>query len=210
MEVKWFYQLMGTTVGPLSLENLRADALDGTIAPDTLIRHGDRGAWVLADKLPGLFDHDNPIRSKAPAVPSRALKPAMPPEVPASMQPTIEPQDDEGHGAGSEGRYPSLHQYLSLSETAIELGTALVALALLVVVVGGIWTVGEHKDVAQLNRGEGLAVASLFVFGLVCGGLLFVAYVGGKAAIEFIQVVVDVEKNTRRIAARLKTSRNDK
>jgi hypothetical protein len=67
MERKWYYQLMGTTVGPLSGDELREHAADGQIDPNTLVRNGEQGTWVLADKVRGLLDNPTRIPSSKPA-----------------------------------------------------------------------------------------------------------------------------------------------
>jgi predicted RNA-binding Zn-ribbon protein involved in translation (DUF1610 family) len=56
MERKWYYQMMGEIVGPLSSNELRQHAVDGQIERDTPIRRGSDGKWILADKVRGLLD----------------------------------------------------------------------------------------------------------------------------------------------------------
>jgi len=55
MATEWYYQNMGQTVGPLSAGQLRVEVADGQIGPDTLVRKGGEGKWVLARHLAGMF-----------------------------------------------------------------------------------------------------------------------------------------------------------
>ena len=52
---QWYYQVMGTALGPLGDSKFRELARDGTIGPDTLVRSGEQD-WISADRVPGLFD----------------------------------------------------------------------------------------------------------------------------------------------------------
>ena len=55
MAQDWFYQIMGTECGPLSSFELKQLAQIGKISPDTLVKKGASGNWVLADKVKGLL-----------------------------------------------------------------------------------------------------------------------------------------------------------
>jgi uncharacterized protein DUF4339 len=109
-----------------------------------------------------------------------------------------EQEPEEAKATESERRYPHLQQYLFLFDSAIEIGTGLAGLALMAGIAVGLLLASQRE------QGGGLVVAGTLVCGSLYGALLFCAYVGGKATIEFIRVVIDVERNTRRIAARLK------
>lgn len=64
MAVTGFYQSMGETFGPFSLDQLRELVHQGQITRDTPVRNGTDGKWVLAGRVQGLF----PLRSpNAPA-----------------------------------------------------------------------------------------------------------------------------------------------
>lgn len=54
MASKWFYQVMGSQVGPVSSAELLSLARRGTITHDTLVRKGDNGDWVFAERVKGL------------------------------------------------------------------------------------------------------------------------------------------------------------
>jgi len=72
MASQWFYQVMGKQIGPISAADLRNLAQGGTIAGDTLVRKAPDGAWVLAERVQGLFSTSNvktpqPVIAPAPA-----------------------------------------------------------------------------------------------------------------------------------------------
>lgn len=54
MAAEWFYQLMGSQLGPVSGAELLALAQRGTITHDTLVRKGANGNWVSAQQVQGL------------------------------------------------------------------------------------------------------------------------------------------------------------
>ncbi|MBC8355101.1 MAG: DUF4339 domain-containing protein [Planctomycetes bacterium] len=56
MSAEWFYQIMGETFGPVTAEQFKSLAADGTIDRDALIRKGEDGDWATADHVRGLFD----------------------------------------------------------------------------------------------------------------------------------------------------------
>ena len=51
MASEWFYQVMGSQVGPVSSAELLALAQRGTITYDTLVRKGTNGDWVSAERV---------------------------------------------------------------------------------------------------------------------------------------------------------------
>src|SRR4051794_14606904 len=55
MAAEWYFKVMGTVFGPVSVTELVQQAAEGRIAPDTEVKKGD-GPWVLASKVAGLFD----------------------------------------------------------------------------------------------------------------------------------------------------------
>ena len=52
----WYFQLMGTTIGPISDTKLRENALKGQITAETLIRRDGTDRSVTADRVNGLLD----------------------------------------------------------------------------------------------------------------------------------------------------------
>ena len=51
----WYYQVMGSPVGPISGSELRKLANNGTVSIDTLVRRDDSD-WVSAFNVKGLFE----------------------------------------------------------------------------------------------------------------------------------------------------------
>ena len=59
MASQWFYQAMGQRIGPVSLRTYGISPQRGTIAADTLVRKGQDGSWVPAQRVQGLFSTAN-------------------------------------------------------------------------------------------------------------------------------------------------------
>lgn len=56
----WYYQVLGSTVGPVTLAVLRKLAGIGRLTWETPIRAGHQGSWVSAWRVPGLFAATEP------------------------------------------------------------------------------------------------------------------------------------------------------
>jgi hypothetical protein len=84
MSKQWFYQVMGSTIGPVTSAELKLCVQKGQIPPDTQIRLGPDGKWQSADRIKGLLD----------ATPEAAVKPETPsksaPEKSGASSPTGE------------------------------------------------------------------------------------------------------------------------
>lgn len=61
----WYYQIMGEEIGPLDANRMRQLAHEGTIAPDTPVRKGDNGRWVMATSVKGLFSEHSKTESES-------------------------------------------------------------------------------------------------------------------------------------------------
>ncbi len=66
MASQWFYAAMGEEVGPISSAELRGLAQDAVISRDTLVRKAPDGAWVLAERVQGLFSGSDATPPPAP------------------------------------------------------------------------------------------------------------------------------------------------
>ncbi|MCA9119318.1 MAG: DUF4339 domain-containing protein [Planctomycetaceae bacterium] len=86
---EWYYQIMGETFGPMTAEQFKSLAADGTIDRDTLIRRGEAGNWATADRVRGLFD---PVTSD-PGTKKVTPKIVTPPERPEQPTATLVPAD---------------------------------------------------------------------------------------------------------------------
>jgi hypothetical protein len=56
MSKQWYYEVMGSPVGPITSAELKTCVLTRRILPETRIRLGDDGKWQTADRVKGLFD----------------------------------------------------------------------------------------------------------------------------------------------------------
>ncbi len=80
MSKTWYYEVMGSELGPISSSDLIDKAKRGQIQPDTRVRSGPEGKWQFAERVKGLFP--------APPVP-----PPPKPMVVASPPPPAESPD---------------------------------------------------------------------------------------------------------------------
>jgi GYF domain 2 len=99
---QWYYQLMGEVVGPLSADELKEHAADGQIERDTLVRKGDDGAWLLADKVQGLLD-----KTKQAAVKTSPVLPPRVKSLPPRVEKSADPNDSEQKRLGEPSRLPN-------------------------------------------------------------------------------------------------------
>jgi hypothetical protein len=107
-------------------------------------------------------------------------------------------------GNGSKRRYPMLHKYLDISAVVLDICTGIAFIALIAFLLVGLF------QAAQIKEGAGY-IAALFVCLVVISvAVLALGYLAGRASIEFMRVVIDVEANTREIAGRLKTPNDAK
>lgn len=74
MSKAWYYEVMGSELGPISSADLIEKAQRGQIQPDTRVRSGPEGKWQFAERVKGLFP--------APPAPVKpVVAPATPPPV---------------------------------------------------------------------------------------------------------------------------------
>ncbi len=66
MAKPWYFQVMGTEVGPLTSAELMEKVQIGQIQPDTLVRSGKDGKWVPADRWKGLLPSKSEPTAPAP------------------------------------------------------------------------------------------------------------------------------------------------
>lgn len=77
---EWFYQVKGQPSGPVDSRELRRLAEAGIVRPGTLVRQGDSGRWVRAERVRGLFQRSTPAPSLG------ATSPGPPPGPPPVMR----------------------------------------------------------------------------------------------------------------------------
>jgi hypothetical protein len=79
MSSEWFCKIMGEECGPMSSQELMAVAHGGRLTRDDLVRKNNKGTWVRAELVKGLFNNVPPAAtatSDGVAVGSRAPLPA--------------------------------------------------------------------------------------------------------------------------------------
>lgn len=59
MAKPWFFQMMGAEIGPLTSAELMDRVKLGQVQPDTLVRSGNDGKWIPADRWKGLLPSKN-------------------------------------------------------------------------------------------------------------------------------------------------------
>jgi len=98
MAETWHYKLMGDEIGPISSQQLKELAQNGTIEFDTPLRKSSSDSWNSASKVRGLFDGPNDTEQEpAPhdhAAPDLASSPPSPPTVPDNEAPAKPPPNN--------------------------------------------------------------------------------------------------------------------
>src|SRR6478672_3056722 len=67
MSKQWYYEAMGSPVGPITSGELKICVQTHRILPETRIRLGEDGKWQTADRIKGLFDGAPPPTAKPAA-----------------------------------------------------------------------------------------------------------------------------------------------
>ena len=104
MAKEFYYQVMGTVVGPVTGVQLREKAAEGTVTPDALVCVGGNDNWVAASHLKGLFDksgHPIPPLANQPKATPTPNTPASPPPPPLPAKQT-EPEELPGEETAAE------------------------------------------------------------------------------------------------------------
>lgn len=82
MSKPWYYQVMGTEIGPLTPVELMEKVKVGQIQPDTLVRSGADGKWIPADRWKGLL----PAKEEKPTPAPASVKGSAPPKAAATKE----------------------------------------------------------------------------------------------------------------------------
>ena len=88
MAQQWYYQIMGQDMGPIEAHDLREMVNSGDITRTTLVRKGEDGEWILAERIAGLFPDIRPV------LPPRPEPPPPPPRPPEASAPPGPPEAD--------------------------------------------------------------------------------------------------------------------
>lgn len=115
MAARWYYQLMGEEIGPVSSSQLVALAQSGTILPDTAIRKGLDGRWINAGSSKILFE------SPQKASPASAFKHGEHPE-PSSSNLTTDRSDT-----------PDSHALKALTWTSVAVGAGTILILIVMI-----------------------------------------------------------------------------
>lgn len=140
MSKQWFYQFMGSTIGPIPSAELKARVQKGQIGADTLVRLGADGHWQQADRIKGLLNPppgsvarpsapSKPVAATTGKVPATAsapaakAKPSFDDERTYHLQGDDQPHEDTGTDSGEYDFFrfvgfeqaigPKLHQVFS-------------------------------------------------------------------------------------------------
>lgn len=207
MAVQWYYQELGQILGPVPSEQLRKLAAQGTIVPWTPVRRvlgSDLSPWTRAGEIKKLFDGDvseqlgKPICEDCGTVLDEDNCPNCSPLDPiqgedgSSFFPPVAPHASTPRHSPIrvEKRYPNLRKYLewmkSLARIALYLTWGMMAIAVAALLMD-----------SRGSSGAAESFVSVLFAASVLGLLAYVLYVCFLAGVEFIQVVIDIEENTR-------------
>ena len=102
MSKQWYYEVMGTVIGPLTAVELKQRVLKGQVQADTPVRMGADGRWQAADRVKGLMDRtDAPATAAAPKpVSAPAPKAVAPAAKPSATVAAPAPKSEPTHVAG--------------------------------------------------------------------------------------------------------------
>ncbi|MBI5757876.1 MAG: DUF4339 domain-containing protein [Planctomycetales bacterium] len=115
MTREWYFQFMGEILGPLSVPELKEKVANGQVQPDTLIRKGTEGDWLVSGRVKGLF----PPPSSTPSPPP---KPAPTKTTPAATPPS-EKTATPPRPAGEPKSVPAADETLSVDSSSVPLAT---------------------------------------------------------------------------------------
>ncbi len=71
-EVVWYCYINDQEYGPMSMTDLMSSAAQGSVTPQSYVKYGSRGEWVLASTMPELFPPPPPPVPAPAAVPATA------------------------------------------------------------------------------------------------------------------------------------------
>lgn len=84
---EWYYMIMGQELGPISFNELKKSADDGSLTYDDRARKGKSGHWMLVMDVPGLVTIEAKAAYLAEKVEASKPKPAPPPPKPVALLP---------------------------------------------------------------------------------------------------------------------------
>lgn len=97
-----------------------------------------------------------------------------------------------------DGRYPNLMRYLNWARSVV---LTLSILAYIAIALGAIGTISNLLMLSRMARAEPEVAGAIFgtvLMAAIAAGIVNFIYVCSMAGIELIQVVIDIEENTRK------------
>lgn len=97
-----------------------------------------------------------------------------------------------------QGRYPNLMRYLNWARSVV---LTVSILAYIAIALGSIGTISNLMMLSRMARAEPEFVGAIFgtvLMAAIAAGIVNFLYVCSMAGIELIQVVIDIEENTRK------------
>jgi hypothetical protein len=76
MTDQWYCRISDEESGPISAPELKVMAAKGLLSPQDMVRRGEKGTWVTAARVKGLFSQGEAPAARTPAGPSPQSKPA--------------------------------------------------------------------------------------------------------------------------------------
>uniref|UniRef100_A0A7C4LL94 DUF4339 domain-containing protein n=1 Tax=Schlesneria paludicola TaxID=360056 RepID=A0A7C4LL94_9PLAN len=139
MSKEWYYEVMGTAVGPISSAELKRRAQLGQIGPDTPVRLGTEGKWQPAERVKGLLDPPPPppptlpssapvfptVRPSSGTIPVVAVSTAPAPAASAAVGATYSVPMEAGHPVDPDELLPHEYDFFRLVGFEQAIGTAL-------------------------------------------------------------------------------------
>ena len=75
MADEWYCRISGEESGPISAPELKVMAAKGLLSPQDAVRRGEKGTWVEAARVKGLFSQAERSSARVPAEPLSEGKP---------------------------------------------------------------------------------------------------------------------------------------
>ncbi len=115
MSMQWYFQVMGSDVGPLSPAELADKVKRGQIQADTLVRKGADGKWMPADRIKGLLppppEADPPPPEKMPVAATTSSAVVKSKTDVIARDPQVDEDDETYHFNGDKAAAASDHAH---------------------------------------------------------------------------------------------------
>ncbi len=215
---KYYYYLDGQVYGPVSSEALRGLAEQGTLTPQTQVKIGEEGEWIVASRMKGLFSQSPQPQQPVEQQPQQTAVPQGVSVPTAATQ--AYPQGGAAFGAPSQGVSGAGGGYGSIGPKARQPGKfgaliifsrvyqilgflvlGLTVLAILLVLLGGLTGIagglGAGGAAGRAGAGGSLIMSLVMSVGIALyGGLIGISLIAMSEAIKgFVDIVRDTRFN---------------